>query len=428
MPQCKCNFKSGANKGERCTASAIAGSEFCGRHKECQTRTLVSTVSNAVACATQSRHVTPRKLSRINRYRTIDKQLQTLPDIVCMTDAAFLDVLTPGRVLGCGSFGEVILANLKTNPNLSIAIKMTGTRGVTRTKTSNEWNEITLLEKLSDLVKTGVTPHLPVLFHAAGCDTCTMERKTKPAKCILTMIELCDGTLNTLFDTPRSKAFCRNILFQVLAALHSVQKHLFMFHNDLKMPNLLFMRTTDTGCTEYTIRDTKYYLKNVGYTVILNDFGVSESTIGKIKLSGRKLTMTPDDRLILHNETLSIPAIASGREMVAMFSSDIIDSLTMFLGLPRASQHGMHPVIPDIPEDFKRELLDLLVPLGIKSTDRIAPTEIGHYYINNRIPGVRYGVPLDPVLTKFVDAGRFIQEVFPDLRTPLPDVKSKFNI
>jgi hypothetical protein len=169
-------------------------------------------------------------------------------------------------------------------------------------------------------------------------------------------------------------------------------------------------------------------LKNVGYTVILNDFGVSESTIGKIKLSGRKLTMTPDDRLILHNETLSIPAIASGREMVAMFSSDIIDSLTMFLGLPRASQHGMHPVIPDIPEDFKRELLDLLVPLGIKSKDRIAPTEIGHYYINSRIPGVRYGVPLDPALTKFVDAGRFIQEVFPDLRTPLPDVKSKFNI
>jgi serine/threonine protein kinase len=429
--QCKCKYKTGPNAGERCKSKANIGSEFCGRHSKCTDIIPITEVAAAIECATtfQERPAT-RAITRENRYRNIYKALSGLPDKLCIADIP--EVLTPGRVLGCGSFGEVIIANLTGKPELGVAIKMTKTKNTTRTKTSLEWDEINLLEQISKLLTDGVTPHVPMLYRAVGCDTCSisdtkLSKGARHVKCILTMVELCDGTLDKVFETRRSYDFCRNILFQILASLHAVQKHLHLFHNDLKMANLLFLRTKDTGATCYTIRGHRYYLPNCGYTVVLNDFGVSQTITGRSKLEGRKLTEV-DGRLVLHNDIINLAEVKAGREKVNVFSCDIIDSLTMFLGLPRASQHGMHPVIPGLPVDFTRGLLELLRPVGIKADSRITSSQKGHYYINMKIPGVRYETPLDPALTKFVDAGLFIEQTFQEFKTPIRPVVAKYNI
>jgi len=64
-----------------------------------------------------------------------------------------------------------------------------------------------------------------------------------------------------------------NILFQIIIALTSMKIHLNMVHYDLHKKNILIKKVEKGGYWTYILNKRKYYLKNLGFIVLLTDFG-----------------------------------------------------------------------------------------------------------------------------------------------------------
>lgn len=81
-----------------------------------------------------------------------------------------------------------------------------------------------------------------------------------------------------LFDT-----FCQNenvsievwfnAYFQILAAIHVMQDTLGMAHADLHSDNILVAKIPKGGHWKYQIDGVDYYVPNLGYQFLINDFG-----------------------------------------------------------------------------------------------------------------------------------------------------------
>ena len=72
-----------------------------------------------------------------------------------------------------------------------------------------------------------------------------------------------------------TKELVFNIFFQILVALHSLQKNFGMIHADLHFENILIAKVDakKDEYWEYIINGKKYYLPNLGYQIYLNDYG-----------------------------------------------------------------------------------------------------------------------------------------------------------
>lgn len=63
-----------------------------------------------------------------------------------------------------------------------------------------------------------------------------------------------------------------NAYFQIMAAVHSLQKYLNMVHLDLHSKNILVTKVKKGGYWKYKIDDTDYYIPNMGYIFYIIDF------------------------------------------------------------------------------------------------------------------------------------------------------------
>lgn len=63
-----------------------------------------------------------------------------------------------------------------------------------------------------------------------------------------------------------------NAYFQILVAIHSMQKVFGMTHSDLHGNNILVAKIPKGGHWKYTIEGIDYYVPNLGYQFLLNDF------------------------------------------------------------------------------------------------------------------------------------------------------------
>lgn len=67
-----------------------------------------------------------------------------------------------------------------------------------------------------------------------------------------------------------------NAYFQILVALYSMKKYFNMHHLDLQNPdNILVKKIKKGGYWTFIINDKKYFLPNLGYIFLLNDFGMA---------------------------------------------------------------------------------------------------------------------------------------------------------
>lgn len=64
-----------------------------------------------------------------------------------------------------------------------------------------------------------------------------------------------------------------NILFQLMAGIISYRKYFNMVHSDLHTGNILLQRVKPGGYWVYNINNKTYYLPNLGFMCIINDFG-----------------------------------------------------------------------------------------------------------------------------------------------------------
>lgn len=66
-----------------------------------------------------------------------------------------------------------------------------------------------------------------------------------------------------------------NILFQIMIGIIAIQKYFNMIHTDLHSMNILVQIVKPGGYWIYKLNNNKYYLPNLGFVLLLHDFGFS---------------------------------------------------------------------------------------------------------------------------------------------------------
>jgi len=120
-------------------------------------------------------------------------------------------------------------------------------------------------------------------------------------------MEYADGNLNKLYkdeDIFFNKKIIKNIIFQILMGILVMQKILFMVHNDLYIKNIFYKKISKSNIKyfEYNINGEKFYLENIGFLIMIADFGNSQSLL--IPESDNRYTYSKIKNMIKNNYDL----------------------------------------------------------------------------------------------------------------------------
>jgi hypothetical protein len=121
------------------------------------------------------------------------------------------------------------------------------------------------------------------------------------------LMEYADGDLSKLYkdeDIFFNKIIIKNIIFQILMGILVMQKILFMVHNDLYIKNIFYKKISKSNIKyfEYNINGEKFYLENIGFLIIIADFGNSQSLL--IPESDNRYTYSKIKNMIKNNYDL----------------------------------------------------------------------------------------------------------------------------
>ena len=218
------------------------------------------------------------------------------------------------RLLGTGSFGNVYLGCIpKGCPkrrSFKFAVKL-AKMDKRSFKTPfapyvQSWHEaIVNRDIINNFVLNGICPNFPIVYDYFTCENCEFkfrkgvemfgkggEPKLKKANypCMIGLTELANGgsLLDWLNEKPRAPIEIYSALFQIMAGLHTLQNKAQIINGDIKSPNILVYKIEAGGYWEYVIKGRRFYCPNLGFVMIVNDFGTCMSTSPDIKLRATK--------------------------------------------------------------------------------------------------------------------------------------------
>jgi serine/threonine protein kinase len=186
------------------------------------------------------------------------------------------------QLLGTGSYGNVFKTG---NYSEVFALKMTKLKPEAVKSPYNfslsSWHEIYLLENIiKKLIEKGICPNLPLMYDKFMCNSCDLKFDDKIHKlpCSVISLELADGNLKNYLQTENTTIEeLYSCLFQIMAALHTIQYYAQILNFDIKKENILFYNVIPGGYWKYTIKNRDYYVPNYGKLFVLNDFGLSRT-------------------------------------------------------------------------------------------------------------------------------------------------------
>ena len=151
-------------------------------------------------------------------------------------------------------------------------------------------HEIYILKLLKRLLNKKICPNFPLFIMDFVCLKCRVDYKGRQIEnpCINFILELGTGNLSDLFRKNMSKIEFYSYFFQIMAGIHTYQKHFQMVHRDIKPANILYYKIKSGGYFTYVINGKNYYVPNFGYIIIINDFGISHIYNPKDKIFNRK--------------------------------------------------------------------------------------------------------------------------------------------
>ena len=211
------------------------------------------------------------------------------------------------KTLGEGEYGIVFdgyfrpnIKNKNYGKALKVAIKISD-------YTDRNDRETEVFKKLTSLVIKYKFPHFPISFGVLLCDKSklmedinysgslsSLNRKSKPLNLdiekhknlailseneyLITIVELADGIFYDILENTTAKTI--NILYncsiQCLISIIFFNKYLNLYHDDAHYKNFIYFKTNSGGYFHYNIYGKDYYLKNLGYLMMINDFGLVE--------------------------------------------------------------------------------------------------------------------------------------------------------
>lgn len=208
------------------------------------------------------------------------------------------------KILGEGQKGIVFdgyfrpdIKNRDYGKALKIAIKISD-------YTIRNDREADVFKKLTSLVLKNKCPHFPISFGVLQCDKKKIIEEMqssssssslssslklniskhknleilKENEYLITIVELADGIFRDIMDTTIAKTI--NILYncsiQCLISIMFFNKYMNLCHDDAHYNNFIYFKIKPGGYFYYNIYGVDYYLKNVGYLMMINDFGLVE--------------------------------------------------------------------------------------------------------------------------------------------------------
>lgn len=358
------------------------------------------------------------RLEYANSIKNLLKPIHDLPDwSQCVQKCLDLEII------GKGSYGNVYKSAIDCR-NFAVKIAKLKPEAVKHPNdlSINSWHEEYYLRKvIKPLIEGKKCPNLPLLIDKFICSDCciTIDDVKIHTPSIITVVELADGDLKKYTATHRSDSELYSCLFQVMVALHAIQKHGQVMNFDVKKENILYYDVVPGGFWCYNVRGADYYVPNHGKLFVLNDFGISrplspaypifkngihrlgsrfgvvmngkiepirssgkKECIEKIVIDGKKvnggeflffegeespyvnLKVKMDAEVIdfLNSKNIPCSPLESGfyenPEVIPPFEfyNDMQDALRMFVGGKRTTQKGNHKVIPSLSKKLKDEL------------------------------------------------------------------------
>jgi hypothetical protein len=158
--------------------------------------------------------------------------------------------------------------------------------------TKNEFNK-TLMGHNAELISFNLmtnfilkkkTQNFPMLYSFSVCHE---KRRHKIVFLLNLFMEELDGQIgeiiyNYSFNKPPDKPYkepsdelLENILLQCILCLAFVQYSIGLAHKDIKARNFLYKKIPPGGYWEYSFRGNKYFVENLGFIVMMSDFGIS---------------------------------------------------------------------------------------------------------------------------------------------------------
>jgi hypothetical protein len=202
------------------------------------------------------------------------------------------------KLIGKGDWGNVCSAySEKLIPSgTNFAIKMSR---ITKedlldpfSDSSSSWYEIFILKNiLKKIILKNICPNLPLFIDTCLCNQYDFifRKGNQSHPSVMIVTELGNGDMSEFLKcTSLSDDELYSALFQIMAALHSIQTNGQILNNDIKTKNILYYNVKKGGYWHYKIDNHDFYVPNYGKMFILNDFGVSTLYNPKFKIYKNK--------------------------------------------------------------------------------------------------------------------------------------------
>ena len=223
--------------------------------------------------------------SRLRFYRAMQKYLNNTDPCLSETNGklCIMDTKTNEPIVIFGQkLGE-------KDSKFGIAYKVSGTKLAKLLKFSckimaydepGHKDEIALLLKINELVASRKCQNLPLTYKTSLCmQKCTAPQSPQLAKngrYYLVLNELASTDLAAMFKASHVRSVYESILMQVIFALYTFHRMGYS-HNDCHLGNFLIHKIQRGGYWLYKVGNHKVYVPNMGYLVVLWDFGLAET-------------------------------------------------------------------------------------------------------------------------------------------------------
>jgi hypothetical protein len=187
------------------------------------------------------------------------------------------------KLLGSGTWGLVHLIQFKNN-KIKIALK----KSIIEENGFFNISELIFLTKnINPLIKKKYGPGFPYTYVYFTCNKCNFILNKKHIlnkQCGISLSEFANYDLikfdSILFKQKLNSKIIDNILFnmyfQCMYSIAVLHKYTGIVHFDIKLENFLIYKVPKGKYWEFIINNNKFYLPNLGFIMILNDFGISK--------------------------------------------------------------------------------------------------------------------------------------------------------
>lgn len=199
------------------------------------------------------------------------------------------------RIGESSKYGEVFKACIPKSCKLKIAVKkiplykndfktmkFTVTSSKKNSGKSTVWDELIILHMLDKLVKKKICPHFPIYINSFICEDAKLSKfvneniTTAGIKGTLILLtDLQENTFKHFLTKNLSDTEILTSILQIYIGIYCMQKYYNLVHKDLHWSNVLYHKLpiVKGSYYEYIIDGNNILLPNIGYRMIISDFG-----------------------------------------------------------------------------------------------------------------------------------------------------------